>query len=138
MTTTVTIPHTSGPLVLGSVPLEAGLYLSTRVAEPAWEYRYREAAAASDRPGRVLLGAVLDQASVPLTVYARAASQSALEGYKLLLDQALAAYPLTITVVENGVTRTYSCWPSRPTWEADDGMASAFMARATVTIPINP
>jgi len=89
--------------------------------------------------GKQLLSFVRDLGSVSLRIYAHGTSTADLEANRAALDAAFSqwAYELTLTV--DGVAQTFWADPELPTWEPlDSGMAGAFMAVASVVVPLQP
>lgn len=91
--------------------------------------------------GRVLLARVTDVGTLSLTVYASAATTSALEDAKAALQAAVDqwTYTLTLTVDGDAQAFTAECCDDEITWgEVDSGMVRAFIARGSVVIPLYP
>lgn len=90
-------------------------------------------------PGELLMGAVQDAGEWPLTIYAHGDDAAALSAAMDALEAALTQPSFEATLNVNGVTRTWPADPEFPDWgEVDSGMARAFIARASVTLQVNP
>lgn len=91
--------------------------------------------------GRTLLARVSDVGTLPLTVYATAASGSALDALKAQLQAAVDqwAYDLTLTIDGVAATYTAECVDDDVAWGAiDSGMVKAHVARGTFAVPLYP
>lgn len=89
--------------------------------------------------GSVQTQATLEQASIPLTIYAQAASTAALRTMKATLEAALHQWIYSLTLTEDGQAETFECDCADVSWgDFDSGMTRAHLARATVTIPCYP
>jgi hypothetical protein len=108
---------------------------------PRFSRRKEYAPAVRYLGGRTLLARVADVGTLPLTVYARAASGSALDTLKAALQTAVDQwmYDLTLTIDGVAVTYTAECVDDDIAWgEVDSGMVKAHLARGTVAIPLYP
>lgn len=104
----------------------ARLWTRTRVSSPFMH-------------GSVQTRATLEQASIPVTLYAQGATTAALDAKKAELDDALAQWIYNVTITEDGQATTYECDCADVSWnEFDSGMTRAHLAKATVTIPCYP
>lgn len=91
--------------------------------------------------GRTLLARVSDVGTLPLNIYAGAASTSALETLKAELQTAVDqwTYDLILTVDGAAVTYTAECVDDDIAWgDIDSGRVRAHIARGTVAIPLYP
>lgn len=125
-------------LVIGNDPT-TGLWLpEDGIGRPAKLWR-RKTVTSNFIHGAVQTHAVLEQATIPLTVYAQAATSAALKTLQDTLETALSQWVYDATLTEDGVARTFECDCADVSWgEFDSGMTRAHMARATVTIPCYP
>jgi hypothetical protein len=136
---TVTFTLASGSLVVGPAP-GVGSYVVTSegITYPVFDYRIRYAADSDVHPGKTALAYTLEADTLTIPIYAQAASAAALATMRANFDAA-CAYPGTIAVNQDGVTRTYTDrLPAAPVWEQDPGMAVAHLLRGSVVIPVNP
>lgn len=89
--------------------------------------------------GSVQTRATLEQASIPVTIYAQGATTAALRTKMAELDDALSQWIYDVTITEDGQATTFECDCADVSWnEFDSGMTRAHLARATVTIPCYP
>ena len=62
-----------------------------------------------------------------------------MEANKALLEAALSQWAYTITTTVDGVATAYNAEPCIPTWgPVEAGMVRARLARASVSVPVNP
>lgn len=109
------------------------------VDEPDFVYRYNYAPDSAYVAGKVLLAAVLDQATLPAVVRVLGTSATDLATKKAELRAALGQFSYSITLSLNGVASTFSADCSTPAWGAvQRWMQVGFTARAVLTIPVNP
>lgn len=127
-------------LVIGTTFASGSLYLpEDGLTRPDMDYRRGYAPDSSYVPGRTLLAAVLEASTLPVTIYARAASTSALRTLEATLTAALAQWAYDVTLTVDGQSETWTGEPTRPAFgPVDSGMVRAFISRAALTIPINP
>ena len=89
--------------------------------------------------GSLLTSAVLEQTTLPLSVYCKAATTAALEAYQDELEDALAQFVYTATVTVDAVPKAWRCDPADITWgDVDSGEVRAKIVRAGITIPVYP
>lgn len=91
--------------------------------------------------GRTLLASVSDVGTLPLTVYAKAATTTALETLKAELQTAVDQWSYTLTLTVDGAAATYTaeCVDDDIAWgELDSGKVRAHFARGSVAIPLYP
>lgn len=126
-------------LVVGDHPGD-GLWISEDgVGAVGWDFRRTYAPDSGWFSGKGLLAAVREASTLPLTVYAQAASSAALDALKAELETAAAQWSYTATVTVDGIATTYNCEPAIPQWgSVDSGMVRAHMARCQLVIPVNP
>lgn len=89
--------------------------------------------------GQQLRSAVPAASTLPLTIYAHADTTAELKAAMAELSAAATqwAYDLTLTI--DGESWTYPADPEFPQWgQVDSGMVRAHMARASLTVPVNP
>ena len=125
-------------LVISSTPGGTFWLPEDGFARPARALRKTYAPDSAYASGRQLLAAVEDAAEVPLTIYAQASSAALLEAAVNELEEALGQWSYDLTVAVDGQARTYHAEIVRPAWFQDSGMVKAHMARATVSVPVNP
>lgn len=136
---TVTFNLASGTLVVGpSAGVGEYWVAGEGITYPVFDYRIRYAPESDVHPGRVRLAYTVNGDELTIPIYAQAASAAALATMKTNFDNA-CGYPGTITVVQDGVTHTYTDRdPATPIWTQDFGMANAHLARAVCVVPVNP
>jgi hypothetical protein len=89
--------------------------------------------------GSKLLAATLAAASIPVVIYAQAATTAALATLKAELEAAVSQFAYTLTLVVDGTSYSWPADFSWPIWgDVDSGMVGAHIARAALTIPVNP
>lgn len=91
--------------------------------------------------GRTLLARASDIGTLPLTVYAKAATGTALEALKAELQQAVDQWTYSLTLTVDGAAATYTaeCVDDDIAWgELDSGMVRAHIARGTFAVPLYP
>ena len=140
----VSIDRTSlglGPLVLNNDPHDgAYTYPEDGLAIPNFDLRRTYAPDSAWAAGRMLLGAVLDQAMLPLTVAVIGTSAATLKARKDELAAALGQFAYSVTVTVGGVVQ--GTWPAEAAtvwWGVvDHGDAQIFHAVGTTSIPVNP
>lgn len=107
--------------------------------EPEVNWRITYAPDHPDVHGRAKIGASLEASTIPLQVYTKAATAAALAANKATLRAALGQFAFNVTVNIDGATATYSADPCGPKWgQIDSGMLRAYLARASVVIPVYP
>ena len=136
----VVISRDGTDLTISDAMPSAGMWLpEDGMGRPprAWRRAY-----ADESPlyhGSLLTSAVLEQTTLPLSVYCKAASTSALEGYQDELEDALAQFVYTAMVTIDGVVKVWRCDPADIAWgEVDSGEVRAKIVRAGITIPVYP
>lgn len=137
---TVTFDRTSlslADLVVSNTPASSGIIIES-YARPNFDFRKRYAPDADGIPGSVLLVAALEADTLPLTVNIRAASSAALETLKAEYAAALGQFIYELTLTEDGITTTYDAECSSPRWVTDEGLQTAYAAKGSVTIQLNP
>lgn len=126
-------------------PPDAGGIAWNAVADPEWEVRYTYAPPSQWVPGQMLLGAVTDAGSVPVSVIVRGTSLADLEARKAALSDALAAWPgeykAEATLGAETVTVS-GPWPTFPTvvrWgEMRVGILGRCVVEGLFALPVNP
>lgn len=109
------------------------------VGAVGWDFRRTYAPDSGWFSGKGLLAAVREASTLPLTVYAQAASSAELDALKAELEAAAAQWSYTVTVTVDGIATTYNCEPAIPQWgPVDSGMVRLHMARCQLVIPVNP
>lgn len=108
------------------------------ISPPGFSFRYNYAPDSDHIPGSTLLSAVLEASQIPLALYVRSASASAKATKMAALEAAVSQFSYSATLTLDGIAQAFSADPTWPVWSWDSGMASAFMARASVVIPVNP
>lgn len=127
-------------LVIDSNPYAGALHIpEDGVGEVGWTYRRTYAPDSAYVPGKMLLAAVRDAASLPLSIYAHGDDTADVEAAKALLEAATTQWAYVVTVSVDGVSSTYNAEPCIPTWgPVDTGMVRARLARCQLVIPVNP
>ncbi|HJR88833.1 MAG TPA: hypothetical protein VJ782_01570 [Aeromicrobium sp.] len=127
----------AAPLVYTNEPGGNG-WLDPDTAEPMFAFRYRYAPDSDLQPGSVLLGAVLEQSTLPAVIYLQAASTAALRVLKDELVEAVSQFAYDVTLTIDGDAQTFAADPVWPRWVTDSGMVEAHLARTALQIPVNP
>lgn len=142
MTTSVSFDRTAlslSPLVVGLYSDSATYWLPADGLFRADFTMRRTYAPDGDVPGKLKLAAVPDAGTLPLTVYVQAANSVDLETAMDDLTAATTQWAYDVTVTIDGVSRTYQADPEYPVWgQAESAMVLQFLARASITIPVNP
>lgn len=139
----ISLTITRASLSLGNLVIDddpaASLWISG-VGEPAFDFRYGYAPDSAHIPGSTLLSAVLEMSSLPVTIYARAASSAALETLRNEVRAAVSQFSYTVTLTVDGIASSFSADPVWPHWQwaEDSGMVAAHMASTSLSIPVNP
>jgi hypothetical protein len=128
------------PLVITNDPYAGNFHIPEDGVEwPGFSMRRTYAPDSAYFPGRTLLAAVGDASTLPATIYTHAATSALLETARDVLEAALSQWSYEVTLSVDGQARTWLADPELPQWGVvDSGMVRAFMARATVVIPLNP
>lgn len=126
-----------GPLVVDSNPT-ASLYLpEDGVGAVGWDLRRTYAPDSPWVPGKMLLAAVREASTLPLTIYARGASAAEVDAARKVLEDAAAQWSYTVEV--NLLGETFRAEPAIPQWAAmDSGMVAEGLDRCQLVIPVNP
>jgi uncharacterized protein (DUF1786 family) len=125
-------------LVIGANPAD-GLWLPEDGVGRAGKSWRRTVVSSPEMHGTVQTRAVLEQSSLPYTIYAGADTTAALRAKQDELEAALFQWVFDATVTEDGQARTFECDCADVSWgDFDSGMVRAHIARATVTIPCYP
>lgn len=144
MTTSVSLDRTSLSLsaLLISTTLTDTYWLpETGVEWPKFGRRKSLGDPSPYLSGRPLLARVSDMGSLPLTVYVRATTSSALDTAKTALQTAVDQWTYDLTLTVDGVAATYTaeCADDEIAWgEIDSGMVGAHIARGSLVIPLYP
>ena len=136
----VTFERSGADLVIPDNPFSGGLHIDEGgVGAVGWDFRRGYAPDPSWRGGKTLLSFVREATTLPLTIYAHAATSAALAAVKAELEAAAAQWSYDVTVTIDGVSEVFHCEPAIPQWgAADSGMVRAHLARASLVIPVNP
>lgn len=137
--TTLSVAFGASLTVTDTVPT-AGFWLpEDGVGQIARDIRRTYATDSAYYPGKVLLAAVEDAGTVPLTIYAQAATSAALQTLRDQLEAAALQWSYDLTITVDGVAKTYNAELAMPVWTAlDSGMARAHIDRCALSIPVNP
>ena len=142
MTTSVSFDRTAlslSPLVVSTETTTATYFLPEDGLFRADFTMRRTYAPDGDVPGKLKLSAVPDAGTLPLTIYVQAANSADLETAMDALTAATTQWAYDVTVTIDGVAHTYQADPEFPQWgQVDAHMVSGFVARASITIPVNP
>ena len=126
------------PLVISDDP--AGAYVfddADDIPRPSFDY-VRSYAPDSQIFRRELLRAKREAVDVPMGVKVQGTSAADFEAKKLALEVALSQFVWDGTLTHDGQATTYECEVCAPAWSQDSGMLRQHMAKATITVPINP
>jgi hypothetical protein len=116
----------------------SGMWVAS-VGDPDFAFRYTYAPDSAYVAGSVLLAAVLQQSALTAVVYVSASTGTALQALKDEVAAAVSQFTYSLSLTVDGVTTTWSADPTWPQWgEVDSGMVAARMARAVLSIPVNP
>lgn len=127
-----------GALVIPAYPVDGLWAPEEEQGRPAKVWR-RATASAPFIHGSVQTAAALDTASFPLAVYVQKTSAAALEAAKDEVEEAFFQFTFDLTRTENGVSRVWAAYCADVSWgDFDSGMVRAFMAKATITVPVYP
>jgi hypothetical protein len=140
--TTLTIDRTGltlAPLVItGECAGPTGFWLGEGTVRPEFTPRYDYAPDSAWVGGKQLLGVVKEQGALAATIFIRATSAATLETMKIELEDALFQFTYTVTF-NDGAARSYFADPTVPVWgEIVPGHDKLHIARAIVSIPVNP
>lgn len=143
MTTSVSFDRSSlslSPLVVGLYSLSATYFLAgDGVFRADFAMRRGYAPDSSYIPGKRLLTAVADAGTLPVVIYVQSDSTTDLQAAMDVLTTAATQWSYDVTLTIDGVAKTYQADPEFPQWgQVDNGMMRAFMARASIQIPVNP
>lgn len=128
-----------GALTIDDQPKSVGLWIPEDGLGRVGKSWRRRTVSSPFINGSVQVGAVLDDGSIPLALYAQAATTAALRTLQDEVEAALFQWSFDLTIAEDGQADTYSCDCADVAWNAyDSGMTRAHLARATVTIPCYP
>lgn len=127
-------------LVITNDPYAGNFHLPEDGLErPGFTMRRTYAPDSAYFPGRVLLAAVADASTMPVSIYAHADDSAGLATAMAELEAATSQFAYDLTLSIDGQARTWLADPELPQWGAvDSGMVRAFMARASIVIPLNP
>lgn len=127
------------PLVItGACPPGTGFWLGAETTRPEFAPRYDYAPDSAWVGGKQLLGVVKEQGALATVIFARATSSAMLESMKLELEDALFQFTYTVTFNDGG-SRSYLADPTIPAWgEIVPGHDKLYVARGSVSIPLNP
>ena len=126
-------------LVISSDPAGAFVLPEDGIGEPDITWRYTYAPPSGDLHGSILLAAVKEHSSLPLVINVHGSTAAELQTNKQALTDALEQWSYNAQLLVNGQGGTWSCDPTSPNWgDFDSGMARAFMARASIVIPVYP
>lgn len=126
-------------LTIGDSPSGSMWIPEDGLARPARGWRKKYADESAFYHGSLLTAAVLEQTSLPLAVYCKAASTAALEALQDELEDAVSQFAYTTTVTIDGVAKAWACDPADLSWgDVDSGEVRAFIVRASLVIPVYP
>jgi hypothetical protein len=141
MTLSVTFERDGADLTVTDYPPAAGLWLPENgIQQVDRDLRRTYAPDSAYRGGKTLLAVVEEASAVPLTIYAKAASEAALQALRDELEAAATQWVYALTVTVDGVATTYTAEPSLPVWvgASDSGMSRVHLDRCQLVIPVNP
>lgn len=108
-------------------------------SEPEFDNRQTFADESPHVGGALLTQSVVGLGTLALTIYTHAADAATLKAQKRALEACVRQFSYTAALTIVGDPDTYTCLPGRISWgEVDSGMVAALMARAVVTIPVQP
>lgn len=123
-----------------SNPFESDFWIpEDGLFEPEFAQRDSLADESAFTPGMLPTHSVTDEGTLQSEVYVKGANELVLQANKRALEAAVRQFRFPVTVEAVGAPDTYNARAGRLSWGAfDSGMGSALMARAAVTIPVQP
>lgn len=122
----------------GSAPAGDGIVIAS-LGRPAFQARLVQAPPSDVMPGRVTLGAVKDQGTLPLTVHVLASSSASRASLEQELEEALFQFAYDVTLTIDGSAQTFAADPCVPQWgDLLYGDVRQFTSTASIVIPVNP
>jgi len=139
-TLSVTFVLEGTDLVITNTPSDSGFWIPENGVGVVDQDLFRTYAPKSAYVRAPLLAAIEEVSAVPLTIYARAASSSALQALRAQLKAAAGQWSYDLIVTVDSVATTYSAEISLPVWQlsTDSGAVAAHMDRCQLVIPVNP
>ena len=134
----VVISRDGTDLTIDDTPMSDFWIPEDGLGRPSKEWR-RKYADEGLYHGALMTQATLEQTDLPLRVYCKAASTSALVALQDELEDAVSQFTYTATVTVDGVARIWNCDPADISWGlvASD-MTRAYIALASLVIPVYP
>ena len=134
------LPGSLGALTIDSDPIGADFWLpEDGFNEPEFDNRDTVADVSAHVPGSLTTQSVLDEGTWAALIYTQAADEDALKANKRMLEATVRQFRFTTTLTIVGAPDVYRSRAGRISWgELDSGMTKALMARAVVTIPVQP
>lgn len=109
------------------------------IIEPEVEHRVSFADDSPHVGGSLATQSVRAMAALGLTVYTQASDGATLKAQKRALEAILSQFTYTAALTITGDPDTYTCLPARVSWgTVDSGMVRRLIAKAVVTIPVQP
>lgn len=127
-------------LVVGTNPLGSDFWLpEDGFNEPEFSQRTTYADPAPGLHGQLATQSATDVGSFAALIYTQAADEAALKANKRALEAAVRQFRYTLGLTIVGPTDSYQALAGQVSWgEVDSGMVRQLMARAVVTVPVQP
>lgn len=128
------------PVLVISNPFESDFWIPEEgLIEPEFAQRDALADESAFTPGRLGTNSVTDEGTLQSEVYVKGIDEVTLKANKRGLEAAVRQFRFPVTVEAIGAPDTYNARAGRLSWGTfDSGMGSALLARAAVTIPVQP
>lgn len=124
-------------LVIANDPTDD--YWISELTEPDFDNRETFADLSAHVAGDLLTQSVKAAGVLATTIYTQASTAAGLKANKRALEDAVAQFRLTVTLDLVGAADSYAARRGRLSWgDSDSGMVAALLARAVVTIPVQP
>jgi len=129
-----------GDLVIGSSPIGAAFWLpEDGFTEPEFDQRDTMADPSNHVPGALATQSVTNEGTFACLIYVAGADEAALKANKRALEATVRQFRFSTTLTIVGAPDTYASRAGKISWgDVDSGMTRALMARAVVTIPVQP
>lgn len=134
------IPGSLGDLTIGAVPHGGAFWLpEDGFTEPEYSQRDTMADSSPHARGAVATQSVTDEGTFECLIYTGAVDGATLKANKRMLEATIRQFRFTTTLTIVGDPDAYASRAGHISWgEVDSGMVAQLMARAVVTIPVQP
>lgn len=129
-----------GDLTITSNPFGASFWLpEDGFAEPEFTQRDTVADSSAHVAGALATQSVTDEGTFACLIYVAGADEAGLKANKRALEATVRQFRFTTSLTIVGAADTYNSRAGAISWgEVDSGMTRALMAKAVVTIPVQP